>query len=687
MSRRRAACAAGLGLALGLALSSCGKVPIVDVNAAFTLADVSWFAEEETLFVFYRVSAEQGIGDPSLVELSYATDTERVDWTPLSEIAPVHGHEPVDCGVNARCGSMSLHVPLEPREVALRLRYHRDGELALDAPTVFNVVGPGDPHSHRSYVVYGVFDETNQRVQWRGRHHFPTLRNEEATELGLRRWLQVEQETYGTADFGSRRNPYAYGETCPRSFDDAGLGAVETFERAVFDEEDLPLAASEHSAVCAAATVIDATGTFTTNAVARKNPETRPAFPELRSPIRDATPLPFFLAPCERTISDEHEALQRQRLQIGDLPALCTDDWEAPGFVEALAAAFSDAVEEARPDGDDMVLVVGVHQDEDGVSDAVQEALALVAPEERLRASPRLAGAFVFDSDGDGLTYDGLERSTLWCPTEAATANAANVTCALLPVDTEVELGPLSFDVLPVFPTREQYLEFIDTYSERQAGEITALSFRTPEFATTSDHADLGDYAVATFLNGEQISAEPDDAFSYCAGDEAFIALFRSDVLQSEAFLALVAQGCADGSIPEDVCAFAEAGALPIQLLPEWHASTPEASYDIGLAWDFPFLLHVDYEASVAGAVTAMGFTVPFGIGAEGETYLGSAMWTTSVFSLEEQLLQCTRWCDHPTFDSAGVYQVGQAFNEAYLSSCYRPDYPAPGDSGFPLDP
>ena len=123
--------------------TSCGKVAIHDVGARFQLADTSWFAEEETLFVFYKVSADQGIGENSVIEITYATDDERVDWTPLDQITPVHGHVPVDCGLDHLCGSTSIHVAGEPREVALRMRYHRDGELALNADTVFNAVGTG----------------------------------------------------------------------------------------------------------------------------------------------------------------------------------------------------------------------------------------------------------------------------------------------------------------------------------------------------------------------------------------------------------------------------------------------------------------------------------------------------------------------------------------------------------------
>ena len=67
--------------------------------------------------------------------------------------------------------------------------------------------------------------------------------------------------------------------------------------------------------------------------------------------------------------------------------------------------------------------------------------------------------------------------------------------------------------------------------------------------------------------------------------------------------------------------------------------------------------------------------------------YLGTEMWTTEEFSLEEQLTQCTRFCDYPTFDSAGTYHISDPFDATYSSSCYVPKYPELGDSGFPLDP
>jgi len=670
-----------------LSCAGCSKVAISDVAAEFTLADAAWFAEEETLFLFYRITAEQGLGDPSVVELTYATDEERVAWTPLTDLDPVHTHLPVDCGTKSLCGSMTVHVPLEPREVDLRLRYHSEGELALDTETVFNVVDRGPAHSHRSLVLYGVFDETNQRVQWRSRHQFPTLRNHDVQDLGLRREFSVREQRYGTAEgLPVEDNPYAYGETCPESFVAADLPVVSTEERAVFNTEDLPLDASSESMVCGTGTVTDALGTFSTDAFGQKNPEVRAAFPVLRSPIRDAVPLEFFLAPCDKTISEDHEEMQRQRLLVGDLAPICIDDWNSEQFVDDLVVTFTEAVEAQRDAGEDMVLVIGLHREGDGPAEALQDALNRVVPEERHRSSPRLVGAFVFDSDVEGLSVPELEPVTLWCPASSGSGASAR-TCSIAPDNTGLELGPFTFGTLPILPSRDVYLDFIETYSKRQAGEVHALAFLTPEFAATTDHIDLGEYGTITFLNEETIDAAPEDAFSYCVQEEQALVVFRSEILASDPFAMVLAQWCADGTVPEDFCSLASLGVLTLDWLPTWHALFGEGTYELGLYWDFPFLLHVEYEAFLAGAVSGFGFSVPFGLGVDGESYYGTYMWTMDELSLEDELTHCTRFCDHPTFDSAGVYHVLDLFRTTYPDTCYLPDYPEPGDSGFPLDP
>jgi hypothetical protein len=674
-----------MSLGLLLALGACNKVPLHAVNAGFELADAAWFEEEQTLFVFWEVQAEQGLGEPTVVEVTWATDDERVDWTPITELPMVHTHQAVDCGVDALCGSASLHIELEPREVQVRLRYHRDGELALDADTVFNVVAAGRPHG-RSMVVYGVFDETNQWVQWRGRHQFPTVRNEHATRLGLRRWFQVADLAVGTDVVATRDNPYAYGVPCPQDFASVDLAPVETEYRAVFSDSALPLSASGEALVCAASTVLDATGTFTTDAYAHKNPEVRPAFPVLRSPVEELARVDFFIAPCDRVIDEDHEEMQRQRLLLQDEPVFCADDWQDEDWVDGLVVAMTDAVEARRPDGDDMVLVVGLHRDEEGLALAVEEALARIVPEERQRASPRIAGAWVFDSEIHALTLPELEPVTLWCPAGLGD-DASGRSCPIAPDNPELELGPFTFGSLPILPDRDGYLDFIETYSKRQAGEVQDLEFLAPRFATTTEHIDLGSFGAITFLDDESIFAEPEDAFSYCTVESPLPVFVRSDILASPAFFAAVAEDCASGALDAAFCEAAALGVMPLSMLPDWHGWFGESRYDLGVYWDFPFLLRMEYEAFLAGAASAFQISVPFGVGTDGESYLGSWVWTTDEFWLDEELAHCTRFCDHPTFDSAGVYHVTDSFRDTYATSCYRPDHPETFDLGFPSDP
>jgi len=683
----------GCAAAVGVALAGCDKAPLIPVEARFARADAAWFAEEETLFFFYEVRAAQGLGPPNQVEARWVTDTTVQDWVPLESLAPVHLHRPVDCGVNGRCGSWSVALPERPRRVDLRLRYHPDGALALPADTRLNVVGPGAPHDHRSLVVYGVFDGENRRVQWRGRHQFPTLRNEEATALGLRRWFAVDDVQAGSAETASVDNPYAYGVACPPGFSPAGLGGVETTDRAAFGPGRLDAAFGGVSTVCAQARVADARGTFESAAWARKNPEVEPAFPALQSPVRSAVSIPFFLGPCGRTISAEHEAMQRQRLLLGDLRTTCTDDWAAPDFVPRLTEALRAAVEAERvaPDSGDLILRIALHRDEAGPARALEEALAALLPAERHRATPRLAGAFVFDSLARGLDDPALEPVTLWCPASlgggAPTPGASLLSCAILPDLPELDLGPLSVGLLPILAPRPDYLDFIDQYSPRQAGRVLSLDFRVPEFATTSDHVDVGEIGVATFLNGENIPAAPADAFSFCPKGAVLPVVFRSPILQSGLVDDIIAEPCAAGEVPAEVCAQVRSGVVPIEALPVWHNLAGESGYDLGLFWSFPFLLRMEYEAVVAGSVSAFGFSVPFGIGGEGEDFLGAETWLKQQIRLEARLLQCTRFCGHPVFGSEGVYRVRDSFREGYANRCYAPLQPSLPGEAYPRDP
>ena len=669
---------AGACLGLGVAGAACEpKVPIVDIGAAFAIAEVTWFEEEQTMFVFFRVNAEQGLSDASQIELAFVTDDEDVAFAPLATFPSVHEHVAASCGRHTLCGSASLRVQEPPRNVRLRLRYHRDGALTLDAPVSFQQVLTGPAHTNRSAIVYGVFDGDNSSVQWRLRHQFPAIRNPQATVLGLRRRFSVDSVVHGDIGTGvldvAPDNPYGYGllgATCPAVFAPLALDSVETNERAIFAPATLGLEVAPSPLLCANSTVSDATGDVVITALAQKNPQVQPAVPELRSPIRQTTRIDFFFEVCAaETIDQDHRQMQLQRLLMNESDVHCVDDFRTDGFVLRLAALLQERIDQTRVDGDDMVLVVGLQRaDRDGVLPALlEQALSLVVDEESQKSSPRLAGGFVFDSAAFTPSDALVSRHVVWCPsgfggTDLEAINDGPERSCAVQIDSPIILGPLSVSSLPILPTRRQFRTFVDRFSVDQAGTMRTLTFRAPIRTPVSVDVPFAEFGIATFFNNEAITAEPTDSFSFCADDAAFSVVFMGPPEISEE-------------------------PLPLAALTEVHATLPQARYPIGLAWDSPYLARFRYNAVAAGAVTVADVTVPFGLSSPAEVFEGSAVWLKESFDLRTVLLRCDRFCAHPTFDSAGVYNARSLFRDALRNQCYRPRFPARDDGGFPDDP
>lgn len=650
------------------------RVPLVDVAARFTLADATWFEAEQTLFVFYRVEAEQGLSELSQIELAFRTDEVEQPFIELTRLPAVHQHLAVRCGARSLCGSYSTPVELEPRDVRLRLRYHRDGVLTLAAELAMHVVSQGAPWDARSALVYAVLDEQNLNVQWRLRHQFPAIRNQRAQRLGLRRAFRVEGVQYGALpDLADVlvSNPYGYGayDACPPGLAPHDQAEIATSARAVFDRTPLPLAASDLPHVCGEATVSDARGEFTTAAIGRKNPQVRPAFPALQTPVTDNKAVGFFLDLCEDDAKPSHRAMQLQRTLLSEDDVVCIDDHEAPGFSASLATRMSEVIDAERQDGQDMVLVIGLHRPKDvRIAQRVEAALAALLPYENERSSPRLSGAFVFDSYAYTIGASDVARHTLWCPANLDVTDLDLIpdtsmrSCAVQPT-MPIRLGRVSLSALPILPTESQYTSFVAEYGEAQTGRMTSLGFRAPKRTPASVNLPVGDFGLATFFNNEAITPAPTDAFSYCADDDTGQVMFRVE------------------GFPQPI---------PLSLLGAVHAEVGLPRYELGLLWDFPFLLHAKYRSTLATAVeppAQIDFIVAFGLSSSAEQYMGGQQWQQQTFELGDALAQCTRFCDHPTFSSAGVYEVDDLFVDTYADRCYRPAFPSPGDGGYPEDP
>jgi hypothetical protein len=651
------------------------RVPIQDVGAQFTIADASWFEAEQTLFIFYEIESNQGLSDASQIELAYLTDDVDQPFIHLESLEPVHTHLDATCGDQTICGSYSVKVENAPREIGLRLRYHRDGEMTLDADVAAHLILSEKGSNSRSAIVYGVFNEENTHIQWRLRHQFPAIRNFHAQTLGLRRDLRIEDVTYGSIPDARdllQYNPYGYAlfASCPADFEaHVNGGVLLTQERAIFDKIALPLDSGEMPHACSAATVTDGLGSFTTFALAQKNPETREAFSSLQSPVTENELVHFFFKICAETTSVEHQAMQKQRLFLTESDVLCIDDYHTLDFPERLATTISEKIDDVRVVGRDMTLVIGLNRpDNEEVAEALEEALGLVLVPEAAQSSPRLSGAFVFDTHAYSIRDPEVGRYALWCPSTFGGGELDGIgdtsqrSCAVQPV-TPLALGDFELSQLPILPTEEQYEDFIDEYGPSQTGRMSHMIIRSPSRTPASENVRIEDFGIGTFYNNESISAEPTDAFSYCANNDTGLVILRIE------------------GFPD---------VFPLSILGDLHAAIMFERYELGLFWEFPFLLQMKYESTLAATADVpdeIPFVVGLGLNSPAEQFAGSPQWEMDSFEIGDALLQCTRFCDHPTFDSAKVYNIDDLFIQNYSNQCYRPAFPELDDRGFPVDP
>jgi hypothetical protein len=369
--------------------------------------------------------------------------------------------------------------------------------------------------------------------------------------------------------------------------------------------------------------------------------------------------------------------MQKQRMLFSSAQEICIDGLNSTQIGNELNARISSAVSEQRKQGQDMIVVLALQQENMGTADfqSIQGALEATIDAEQDKSSPRLTGAFVFDSDENARLSGTIENKVLWCPARAPDPvppnaprpkpNESQKHCEVQTSQTTLAtLGPFSLGTIPILPTREAYLDFLNSYSKEQAGSMKDLTFLAPSQTPETQVVKLEKgKKKATFRNGEIFSARPEHAFSYCApkGQNDNLVFRYSPTDQPR----------------------------PLSSLAISHLAAPSPSYELGLSWSFPFLTRLTYETSLAGKATAFGASIPFGINNSSESFYGEQNWLKQTYDLSKTLVQCEENCNFPAFDSAGVYNVRKAWKELYTSICHEPLFPqgAPGQESDPYDP
>lgn len=639
-----------LALAAFVLVASCNKVPLIKVEPKANLQESYWIGPENTLFVFYDIETPRPLSAEAVLEVAY-TDSHHYDvttWQDIKSLKSVHQHLPVDCGPRRLCGSFSWVLDEQPVVVQMRYRHQKqatDDTLWYMYPVVARDVA--------SYEVFGTFDATNRHVFWQGRHVFPGLSHEKAQELGLRRWFRVEESYYQNfQDIDATRwtslswfRPWD-SDRCHLS---GTLYNTQVYDapqgEAGWEQAILPSEAKLFPGVCGVVRLNYGGYESQATAYARKNPVVVPVSQNLHIESVPTKIIRLVLRTCFGGQDPEFLDFQQKRLGFASAPHLCLENERGIISRDHISYALGQVIAEHRDADQPLSLLVAFHHlnaDDLGTLHTEAEAGLALA----LAAWPEVVGGLIYDSVTRTQINPKIVRQLIWCPTvnpEAADA------CRSIP--SSAKLGPINFKSSPILPTRQAFHELdADDLYATDVGEIV---IRAPYNDGKIRLEQVGEFSLISYHDHDRVSASQSQAFSYChLGDPYGILAFYREDGDSSLALSLSGIGIAHNK------------------------SEHEYTYNLGVSWQFPLLVQMDYQTEINGTLADGLVTIPFGLSPSEQDVLGDKVWELSEVSTAGALFKCERFCDFPAFNSAGIYEMAYPWRERYDTSCYQPQIP-----------
>lgn len=671
---------------VGLVACHNDKVPLRPHGGDFETLSAHYFENEKTAYVFFSVEnlrPRQALASwPSAFEMA----VDRGDFASLDPDKAVHRHHLVECGPGRLCGSYSFHAEQAPGSIRLRFRYSEKAALGLES-TVATLVHPaGRGADSQSQFVYGVFNASNEKIQVRVHDNFGDPDDAHVGEYGLERSYDVSAPS--PADFSVADEQDAISEAGTDFIYPAGPCA--RFVRAeangpslAFSGKDAWLSSSfpseaTESGACFRARLLDHAGRAVTAgmALARKNPVLANTGLNVRPPLKDAFRIPLVLSYCldqpdaAALTSGAFLDYQRFILDIAD-PTIdaCFALGREEQFANDLAGAMDRKLAAARaanPAGADFIFVVAINHKLSPVvrtfHETIATALAQRIARELALSSPRLVGAFVYDSQSADLRKIPQAPGITWCPRDERKGSADAANCSPL-VGGEVSFGPLNF-IIPMgpFPTLSSYVNYVAKYGDEGKSHDPKLNLQSVQTNGSSvTHGLTGDQdrsagGIVTFFDGERLSLGAGEGVKFCRNRD------------NEHLL--------------DQFAFRENGTgrdAKILSAKEAQAFVQDrdrgTALDVGLRWNSAYVGSFSYELPVRGHV--FGF-IPLSTTVRSSMPFGDPRWSRKRWNLGSLLQRCVRFCHHPTFDEGGTYQVTQSWSSLTACPNPRPPEPAP---------
>ncbi len=671
-----------------LTLMGCHKVPLHENRGTFEVLAAHYFESEKTQYIFYSVTglkAEQARTSwPSLFEIkandiqSAALKVQADGYASIDFTQSVHKHRLVTCGENRLCGSMSFKAEHAPRNFDVRFKYHEKSSMKIEAAIGNSVHKADSSSSSQSAIVYGVFNDDNGRLQVRVHNNFGYPNDEDLPNFGMERSFEVSKvalENFSMDDENSVKKSSGNAllfpaEICERDSRArlAQLPAASSVAVARISGKEgwwphrLDPNENQNSA-CFKTRMLDRNGKALSEswAMARRNPVLQRESLIISSPMKEARKIPLVISYCldqpDSLNLTSQAFLDYQLFILGapkSAPGTAIDVCFAVGQEERFGRDLDRVLNEkiaaarrSRSDDKDFLLTVAINHRLSPVivrfHQMIATALDRKIHEERILVSPRLVGAFVYDSDS--LEERGLSgamagnSSTIWCPRvlegEKTGQDPSTANCASFK-GGKIDLGPINFLIpMGTFPTLSAYVDYSQKYGDKGLSRNPQLTARALKTNVNTVPGDAG--ATYTFFDGERVEIEAGQSLRFCTDRD------------SEGLLSSVVARTVDSTGARKVLTSA-------QLTGETLGGARDTTVDLGLSWEYPFVGGITFEIPIEGSVFEI---IPIQTSTGGAQAIGDMKWTRPSWNIGRVLQKCAKYCDHPFFDEAGIYQAG----------------------------
>ncbi|MGE0173757.1 MAG: hypothetical protein AB7T49_13250 [Oligoflexales bacterium] len=666
---------------LSVALLSCSKQPLRDDRGSIEFATIHWFENEGVAYLFFRVNEDtRRFWAPNFdIEYDYIDEEGTAQHAKRDDIYSepgVHEHQTVACGKKLTCGSYSFRLPGRLVDATLRFAYDKSDSITLQNElSVQNHLKDNGANSY-SALMYGVFNEENDRVQVRTYHNFGLPSNDEIPAYGMKRKFLIT----GTEVFDTTLDEiaeHALAVESPTLFPASFCNVADQTQEAVISGNDTWLQNSFDDGqiargVCFSGTPLDQDE----NALgeeflgyARRNPVVSRGDFTYETPLTETVNIPVIVDVCpdepfsaelrdeeffeyQKYIVNQSDAPTDVCIRLGKLNEFKTE------LADVLASKLSDA-KQASSGNKDFVFIVVFHQRlaKEFVTfhSALAGELTTIVSQEVVRDSPRLVGAFIYESDIFFKPTAVQQKYLLWCPQEQLNPEdvqdlGAKENCTILP-SAKLDLKIINF-VTPLgpFPSLAGYRDYLKKYDDKGLASGPKLKFYSvPQNVNTRTDSK----GTVTFFSGERFAIGADERAKFCF-DETTAGF---DSLRFRKF------GSADS----------EPNLTYQNINKVWLSDSAQGEYSIGVYWDFPFVGGVQYKSTVHGQILSIA---PYTKSSRAYEALGDEKWRQTTWDIGSLVQHCRQYCDNPFFDEAGNYQIATAW--LGLDESYCPDSKIP---------